>query len=358
MLPYLPPISDLDLLALSTPILGPLLTFSTFAGLAQSGSSTLTISKAFTSFAIMVLLNAPLVKIVIALPQIAGAVASFHRVQEYLNMEEKKDSRTAINAVEDKETSVEVESLSSSSQDSSNAGKGHTKAHSDSAIIASIHGKFYWPVKVDPATDLDDQHDSTASPSQTEKTEDENNNSSEPRTTPAEPVIDISPSLEFTRGALTIILGPVGCGKSTLLKALLGELSAFEGSIQTYHTGAVTYCDQTPWLPNEVVQDIICGRSHVQPEHSETGETEKTSIVDDAWYNLVVSACELEQDIQTWPHGDQTRVGSNGISMSGGQKQRLVRVPLFPTNVNLFTDDSTYLVYCPGYLCSPRTFDS
>ena len=36
-------------------------------------------------------------------------------------------------------------------------------------------------------------------------------------------------------------------------------------------------------------------------------------------------ACNLADDIASFPDGDQSMVGSKGITLSGGQKARLVR---------------------------------
>ena len=44
---------------------------------------------------------------------------------------------------------------------------------------------------------------------------------------------------------------------------------------------------------------------------------------DSEWYNAVMHACALDEDVRLFPLGDQTLIGSNGISLSGGQKQRL-----------------------------------
>lgn len=123
----------------------------------------------------------------------------------------------------------------------------------------------------------------------------------------AKPVIDIE-CWNIRRRAFTLVLGPVGCGKSTLLKALLGELSSFRGTISTNFSGA-TYCGQSAWIPNATVRDIVIGHG----------------AFEDAWYKRVIAACALEQDIASWPNGDKTVAGTKGISMSGGQKHRLVR---------------------------------
>lgn len=122
----------------------------------------------------------------------------------------------------------------------------------------------------------------------------------------SDPVITI-PNWNIERGTFTFVVGPVGCGKSTLLKTLLGELSSFDGTICTRYSG-LAYCDQSPWLPNETVRNIITG--HAQ--------------FDDAWYQTVIGACALTPDFANWSEGDETVAGSQGISFSGGQKQRLV----------------------------------
>lgn len=109
------------------------------------------------------------------------------------------------------------------------------------------------------------------------------------------------------RRHLNFVLGPVGCGKSTLLKALLGELPDFKGKIWTACSG-IAYCAQNPWIPNDTVRNIIIGRG----------------TCESSWYAQVVHACALTEDIQNWPQGDESLAGSKGISLSGGQRHRIV----------------------------------
>ncbi|GAB1197770.1 hypothetical protein APSETT444_007073 [Aspergillus pseudonomiae] len=45
----------------------------------------------------------------------------------------------------------------------------------------------------------------------------------------------------------------------------------------------------------------------------------------DDWYRMVIEACCLQVDIAQLVNGDDTIVGSKGLSLSGGQKQRLLR---------------------------------
>ncbi|KAK6449569.1 hypothetical protein FP744_10005819 [Trichoderma asperellum] len=277
-------------LSICTPIFGPLLTFATAAGMASHGNGDLTIAKIFTSFSLIVLLNTPLSLFIASLPVIAGGLTSFQRIQDYLNETQRKDNRISPSHGNTDRQVSEMSSL-------------------ESDVIASIRGKFSWPEEAISAQSGD------TVPKDRSSDENQENRAHHNKM----PVIDISPRIDIRRQTLTLILGPVGCGKSTLLKALLGELSDFDGSIQTQFSGAMTFCDQTPWLPNEMVREIICGKS--AQDINMTEEKEMGQDVD--WYHRIINACALERDIAMWPQGDQTTVGSKGISISGGQKQRL-----------------------------------
>lgn len=104
-----------------------------------------------------------------------------------------------------------------------------------------------------------------------------------------------------------MFIGPVASGKTTLLKALLGETPSSKGFVHI-STLDFSFCDQTPWLLSQSVQKNVLGFGTLEPE----------------WYNSVIHACALDEDIALFPLKDQTLIGSNGISLSGGQKQRLV----------------------------------
>jgi ATP-binding cassette, subfamily C (CFTR/MRP), member 1 len=116
-------------------------------------------------------------------------------------------------------------------------------------------------------------------------------------------------NMRVPRGNFTMIVGPVGCGKSTLIKAVLGEAVTMEGSVQLSSL-EVAFCDQTAWLMNGTVQQSIIGISEL----------------DERWYQTVVDACALDEDLHQLPRGDRTLVGSNGVALSGGQSQRIVSV--------------------------------
>jgi ABC-type bacteriocin/lantibiotic exporter with double-glycine peptidase domain len=120
------------------------------------------------------------------------------------------------------------------------------------------------------------------------------------------PVID-DVSFEFQPGNLTMIVGPVGCGKSSLLQGLLGEIPSSKGHVYINRAHAA-FVNQTPWIQNSTVRDNIVGVSIFEPE----------------WYTKVVQACAFDIDVETFPEGDSTKVGSAGTALSGGQRLRIV----------------------------------
>ncbi|GKZ73873.1 hypothetical protein AnigIFM50267_010812 [Aspergillus niger] len=111
--------------------------------------------------------------------------------------------------------------------------------------------------------------------------------------------------LRIPRGSLVIVVGPTGCGKSTLLKGILGETPWSSGIVTS--TSSIGFADQTPWTVNDTIKANICGQS---PE-------------DASLYHEVVDCCGLLEDVNSLPEGDGTRIGSNGIALSGGQRLRL-----------------------------------
>ncbi|KAK6206478.1 hypothetical protein LQW54_007771 [Pestalotiopsis sp. IQ-011] len=117
-------------------------------------------------------------------------------------------------------------------------------------------------------------------------------------------------STVIQKGSLVIISGAVGTGKTSLAKAILGDLPPDAGVIQTAHL-SIAYCSQAAWLINGTMREAICG-----PPGDDL-------VPDEGWYERVVHACGLEEDLSQMPDGDQTVIGSRGTTLSGGQKQRV-----------------------------------
>ena len=135
---------------------------------------------------------------------------------------------------------------------------------------------------------------------------------------------NINIALNF--GTLNLIVGPVGAGKSTLLKVIVGEFAIEKGArISNYIPDDYAYCAHDPWLPNDTVRNLILGPSEL----------------DSTWYSTVVHACALHTDTSTFPMGDDTIIGTRGVSLSGGQRQRLALArALYSRKKLLVIDDS------------------
>lgn len=112
-------------------------------------------------------------------------------------------------------------------------------------------------------------------------------------------------NIELKLKSSCAIIGDVGAGKSVLLKTILGDLSVESGRLTV--SGSLSYASQEPWLFQETVrQNIIF-----------------TEPFDAQRYARVIQACALESDFQQWSAGDQTIVGEQGASLSGGQRARI-----------------------------------
>jgi ATP-binding cassette subfamily C (CFTR/MRP) protein 1 len=265
-----------------TPVAAPIVTFAVFSVIARNSNNgvTLDTARVFTSLSLFTLLSDPLQSLIMTLVTFMGAVGSFHRIQEFLCTEARLDSRKGPCDMEllfnihggfvKKKVSASTETADSEGERSLVATPHEDyRPLSEYDAVIVIDGVFGW--------------DSTK-----------------------EPLLkDIN--MAVPREKFTIVVGPVGCGKSTLLKALLGEVPLLGGSIHVSSL-EVAFCDQTPWHMNGTIQESIIG----------------VGKLEDTWYSTVLHACALIEDLRQLSRGDQTTIGSKGISLSGGQSQRIV----------------------------------
>lgn len=115
-------------------------------------------------------------------------------------------------------------------------------------------------------------------------------------------------NVEVTQSSIVMVVGPVGSGKSTFFKAILGEIPLSKGAIHVKHS-SMAYCGQAPWLRNITLRNNIISQSFYDPD----------------WYDRVIRACLLDEDMHQFADGDNSLAGSDGVNLSGGQKQRVVR---------------------------------
>ena len=118
----------------------------------------------------------------------------------------------------------------------------------------------------------------------------------------------------FEPGQIIGITGPVACGKSTLGKMFLCE-HPYQGSLKfgdrelsslrpAELVGMVGYLGHDPELFNDSIENNIL-------------------LGDDQDANAYLRAVCLDQEVAAMEDGLQTRVGSGGVRLSGGQAQRL-----------------------------------
>ncbi|GKU22899.1 unnamed protein product, partial [Fusarium langsethiae] len=263
-------------LAYLAPIFAPILSFMTYSLLAQSqgGKGNLDTNRMFTSLSLFALLQEPLTSFVTALSSFMGSVGSFVRIQAFLNSDARADSRilqdngdggnTSVSEVASNEEKRSVTPIQESRRMETDA----LKKSPDGDAFIIRNASFGYDKNENPTLSNIDA---------------------------------VVPS-----GKLTLIVGPVGSGKSTLLKALLGEVGILQGSIHVSNS-KIAYCDQTPWHMNGTVRDSIIAFSRP----------------DERWYQKVLEACALKQDLAQLPRGDLSTIGSKGIVLSGGQSQRV-----------------------------------
>jgi ATP-binding cassette subfamily C (CFTR/MRP) protein 1 len=128
--------------------------------------------------------------------------------------------------------------------------------------------------------------------------------------------------LTFGRNELVAIIGTVGSGKSSLLAALAGDMRKTSGEVVIGASRA--FCPQYAWIQNATVREnIVFGKDF-----------------DQQWYDEVIDACALRADLDMLPAGDKTEIGERGITVSGGQKQRMniARAIYFNADIILMDD--------------------
>ncbi|KAL7790898.1 P-loop containing nucleoside triphosphate hydrolase protein [Trichoderma ceciliae] len=241
-------------------------TFGAYAIVAKlSDNQAFSASQAITALSILNVMINPLSFLLGNISSAYAAFGCFKRIQEFLLLDERVDSREIS-----PQLGISTKGEGDGSRKSSIELRPLDRQNEEGIRISIAGGDFAWKEK--------------------------------------KVLSNISVSFSQAQsGSLTIIVGPIGSGKSSLLKAILGETSSTGGRV-SLSTPSIAFCDQTPWVMNATILDNIVAESG-QPE--------------DKWFDTVVEACDLAQDLSRLPDGISTIVGDKGVKLSGGQKQRL-----------------------------------
>lgn len=268
--------------------ISPVIAFAAFTGLSRVAGKTLDTSRLFTSLSVIQLLATPLAQIFQVLPIMAASLGCLQRIQKFLLADSRSDHRIEVSTLDTGRRSGPLSEQFSSDviamEDLRPKVPNGTSSSGDSEFILIRNGNFGW------------KHDT--------------------------PVIS-DVNISIRQSELVMLVGPIASGKSTLLKALLGETESSKGFVFVSTTD-FAFCDQTPWLINASIKKNIIGFADF----------------DENWYKSVVHASALEEDLAIFAKGDETLIGSAGITLSGGQKQRvaIARAVYARKTVALFDD--------------------
>ncbi|KAJ4148140.1 hypothetical protein LMH87_002624 [Akanthomyces muscarius] len=220
-------------------------------------------SQVFPTLAVVSLIQAPTARALSAYSDIASMTACFGRIQKYLLLEERNDSRVKW----DPSASPQTYELLPTHY-GSEVMRSRQPAHSPGGIIQFANAS------IGPA-EMDERLLSEI-------------------------------TLAFHRGSVSGVVGPNGSGKSTFLQSILGETRNDNGYVYTDKVN-IAYCGPDVWLKDASIRDNIIGHFKF----------------DAVRYADAIEACQLGEDLARLPGGDGYFVGANGLMLTSGQRQRV-----------------------------------
>ena len=285
--------------SMSLPIFASMLSFITYS----LSRHALDPAPIFSSLALFNSLRMPLNLLPLVIGQVVDAWSSIGRIQDFLLAEEQPDDFNwdfkGKRAVIMKDADFTWERTITQDPDKQGVqSKAQTKEAKKAAKVDKVNTK---PERLSTTTDGVD----TAS-----------------TLTSAEPFKLQAMDFSLGRNELVAVIGTVGSGKSSLLAALAGEMRRTKGT--TTLGASRAFCPQYAWIQNATVRDnVLFGKDYHR-----------------RWYDEVIDACALRPDLEMLPHGDLTEIGERGITVSGGQKQRLniARAIYFDSDIVLMDD--------------------
>ncbi|KAI0120047.1 P-loop containing nucleoside triphosphate hydrolase protein [Nemania sp. FL0031] len=282
--------------SLSLPIYASFLSFITYS-LTDHGLSP---AEVFSSLALFNGLRLPLNLLPLVIGNIVDAWSSMKRIQDFMLSEEQEDAALF---------EPEIENAVEMSHASFTWERTPTQANDK----APVTGKKSTSKK------------GTKQPAKTEKgaeTSESNSDTASTLVEEREPFKLEDLNLAIGRKELIAVIGSVGSGKTSLLAALAGDMRKTSGEVVLGASRA--FCPQYAWIQNASVRKNILFGKDMNRE----------------WYKEVIKACALQPDLDMLPDGDATEIGERGITVSGGQKQRLniARAIYFDADIVLMDD--------------------
>ncbi|EMC91328.1 hypothetical protein BAUCODRAFT_39495 [Baudoinia panamericana UAMH 10762] len=307
-------------ISMTMPIFASMLAFITYS----LSNHVLNPAPIFSSLALFNAMRIPLNMLPMVIGQVVDAGASLRRIQEFLNAEELQDdakwdmeNKSAISIHNasftwERTPSQNTDQAPGKDPKSMKQVKQEKKQAKKEAKADKLRSKMLEKEKLEGSPETPSTPTSPGSPV----------------TLPSDDVEEEKPfsisgiDIDIGRHELVAVIGSVGSGKSSLLGALAGDMRKTDGSMTLGASRA--FCPQYAWIQNATVkQNIIFGQEFNKQ-----------------WYNDVIDACALRPDLEMLPSGDLTEIGERGITVSGGQKQRLniARAIYFNADIVLMDD--------------------
>lgn len=147
-------------------------------------------------------------------------------------------------------------------------------------------------------------------------------------------------NMTIPQGKVTAIVGASGSGKTTLLKLLLQFYPPTEGKVRvgSIHLNEI---DMALWRKKcgVVMQNGFIFHDTLLRNIT---ESESEGLIDLHRLNQAIEIANLGELIDALPDGLNTEIGANGISLSGGQNQRvLIARAVYKNPDYLFFDEAT-----------------
>jgi ATP-binding cassette subfamily B protein len=156
-----------------------------------------------------------------------------------------------------------------------------------------------------------------------------------PQPAPVEPLRELRVDVDgvelvLPRGSFTVVTGRVGSGKTTLLQHVLGLLPS---------TRPLTWNGEAVDDPAAFMRPPRAAFTPQVPSlFSETME-ENIRLGVDGDLDAAVRLAVLDDDLAEMPHALETRIGSRGLRLSGGQIQRTAAARMFVRRPELLVCD-------------------
>lgn len=266
----------INAVSMSLPIFASMLSFITYS----LSENSLNPANIFSSLALFNALRIPLNLLPLVIGQVVDAWSSLKRIQEYLLCEDQNEEVVwkldGKDAVEIYGADFTWERIATQDREPPQAQKP--------------------PLKIDKHVKEMADKDSSRGSAQDSSSDSLQNE---------EPFRLVGMDFAIGRNELVAIIGSVGSGKSSLLAALAGDMRRTAGQVVLGAERA--FCPQYAWIQNATVRNnVLFGKE-----------------MNATWYKTVIDACALQPDLDMLPNGDLTEIGERGITISGGQKQRL-----------------------------------